>query len=198
MFILLCVRPSLWHLFPSAGGAGSLPTHGLGMAGRGPGREEGSESWTTVGQCPSAHHCHMALHLPPPRTSGSARRASHPTGQLAAQGERARARAQWESSGGHAWPPSGGGQPGVGGQGRLAALQAQNHKLGRRRWTQCGRPRAQGDAVGTTDRLSSGAGGWAAVYLACHSQTVHPEGVLSGRVGQDHVRVVKHVQSIQG
>lgn len=86
----------------------------------------------------------------------------------------------------------------MGGQGRLAALQAQNHKLGRRRWTQCGRPRAQGDAVGTTDRLSSGAGGWAAVYLACHSQTVHPEGVLSGRVGQDHVRVVKHVQSIQG
>lgn len=30
------------------------------------------------------------------------------------------------------------------------------------------------------------------------SQTVHSEGVLSGRVGQNHVRVVQHVQSIQG
>lgn len=30
------------------------------------------------------------------------------------------------------------------------------------------------------------------------SQTVHPEGVLSGWVSQDHVRVVEHVQSVQG
>lgn len=30
------------------------------------------------------------------------------------------------------------------------------------------------------------------------SQTVHSEGVLSGRVGQNHVRVVQHVQSVQG
>lgn len=34
--------------------------------------------------------------------------------------------------------------------------------------------------------------------LGVHSQTVHPEGVFSGRVGQDHVRVIEHVQSIQG
>lgn len=34
--------------------------------------------------------------------------------------------------------------------------------------------------------------------LGVHSQTVHPEGVLGGRVGQDHVRVIEHVQSIQG
>lgn len=34
--------------------------------------------------------------------------------------------------------------------------------------------------------------------LGLHSETVHPEGVLSGWVGQDHVRVIKHVQSIQG
>lgn len=33
---------------------------------------------------------------------------------------------------------------------------------------------------------------------AARSQTVHPEGVLSGRVGQDHVRIVEHVQSVQG
>lgn len=31
-----------------------------------------------------------------------------------------------------------------------------------------------------------------------HSQTVHPEGVLGGRVGQDHIWVIEHVQSIQG
>lgn len=34
--------------------------------------------------------------------------------------------------------------------------------------------------------------------LGVHSQTVHPEGVLGGRVSQDHVRVIEHVQSIQG
>lgn len=84
------------------------------------------------------------------------------------------------------------------GRGRLAALQAQNHKLGRLRRTERGRPWAQGDAVGTTDRRGDGAGGWAAMCQMCSSQTVHPEGVLGGRVGQDHVRVVEHVQSVQG
>lgn len=33
--------------------------------------------------------------------------------------------------------------------------------------------------------------------LGLHSQTVHPKGVLSGWVGQDHVRVIEHVQSVQ-
>lgn len=34
--------------------------------------------------------------------------------------------------------------------------------------------------------------------LNVRSQTVHPEGVLGGWVSQDHVRVVEHVQSVQG
>ena len=84
------------------------------------------------------------------------------------------------------------------GRGRLAALQAQNHKLGRLRGTERRCPQALGDAIGTTGRLGDRAGGWAAMCHATRSQTVHPEGVLGGRVGQDHIWVIEHVQSIQG
>lgn len=80
----------------------------------------------------------------------------------------------------------------------MAALQAQNHKLGRLQGTERRCPQARGDAVETTGRRGDRAGGWAAMCCATRSQTVHPEGVLGGRVGQDHIWVIEHVQSIQG
>lgn len=159
-----------------------------------PGTKEGSESWTTVGKCTSAHH-----RRGPQRPLQAGGPAQHAFRILQGDGswprvggKRARA---GRVRGGDTRPPEGGGQRGGGrmGRGRLAALQAQNHKLGRLRRTERGRPWAQGDAVGTTDRRGDGAGGW-----VCSSQTVHPEGVLGGRVGQDHVGVIEHVQSVQG
>lgn len=74
----------------------------------------------------------------------------------------------------------------------------------------CGRQGpARGGSAGTarqaggTDRARAVVQGRAAPrcgsagHRLC-SQPVHPEGVLGGRVSKDHVRVVEHVQSIQG
>lgn len=36
------------------------------------------------------------------------------------------------------------------------------------------------------------------VNLASALQPVHPKGVFSGRVSEDHVRVIEHVQPVQG
>lgn len=36
------------------------------------------------------------------------------------------------------------------------------------------------------------------VTLAAALQPVHPKGVFSGRVSEDHVRVIEHVQPVQG
>lgn len=43
-------------------------------------------------------------------------------------------------------------------------------------------PQAQGDAVGATDQQ--------VMLPEVCSQTVHPEGVLSGWIGQNHVRII--------
>lgn len=193
MFISLHARPP--SLAPSPFGRVGLAHYltmgwGHGWVG-GPGIKEGSESWTTVGRCPSAHR--VAEHsAPPPEPGGPAQHAFRilQGGQVSREGPRGRREGLTREVDNRVG--------GMGGQGRLAALQAQNHKLGRLRGTERRRPQAQGDTVGTTDRWGDGAGGWAAVCRACCSQTVHPEGVFSGRVSQDHVWVIEHVQSVQG